>query len=77
MLSERATELGRLMGKKPKFKGREAATALLSNSSKAFKILGEPEMPIVQVLKWVAQWTAKGGRMLGKPTHFQTRDGKY
>ena len=72
-----ATELGRLMGKKVQFKGAEAPTALLSNSSKAYKILGQPEMPISQVLKWVAQWTAKGGRMLGKPTHFQTRDGKY
>ena len=29
------------------------------------------------MIDWVADWVARGGASLGKPTHFETRDGKY
>jgi hypothetical protein len=28
-------------------------------------------------MHWIADWTRRGGRTLGKPTHFQVRDGKF
>ncbi|MFB3894084.1 MAG: NAD-dependent epimerase/dehydratase family protein [Phycisphaerae bacterium] len=74
---ELATRLGEMMGRKVKFTGKEAPTALLSDASASFRLLGKPAMPIEPVLKWVAHWIGRGGKTLGKPTHFQTRDGKY
>jgi hypothetical protein len=29
------------------------------------------------LLRWTAQWVKQGGRDLGKPTHFEVRDGNY
>lgn len=74
---EVATRLGELMGKPVKFIGREAPTALLSNAAKARALFGPPAVPIDRVIRWTAHWIATGGRTLGKPTHFQEREGKY
>jgi hypothetical protein len=30
-----------------------------------------------QVIHWIADWTKRGGTTLKKPTHFETRDGKF
>jgi hypothetical protein len=29
------------------------------------------------MLDWTADWVMRGQPSLGKPTHFETRDGKY
>ena len=29
------------------------------------------------MIEWIANWIQNGGAMLNKPTHFQTRDGKF
>ena len=34
-------------------------------------------LPVQQVVEWTADWVRKGGVTLEKPTHFETRDGKY
>jgi nucleoside-diphosphate-sugar epimerase len=72
-----AARLGELMGKEVKFTGAEGPTALLSDASAAHELLGEPAVPIEQVLKWTAGWIAASRATLGKPTHFQVGDGKY
>lgn len=79
MLSVRevALEFGKLFGVKPKLINKEADTALLSNSEKAFKLFGKPKVPINQVIKWIAEWLKEDKKLLGKPTHFEVRDGKY
>jgi hypothetical protein len=74
---ETASEFGRLFGINPEFVNTEAETALLSNSSEAFRLFGKPEVPAAKVIKWIADWLKEGGRLLGKPTHFEVRDGKY
>ena len=74
---EVALEFGKLMGVKPTLVNKEASTALLSNSEKAFNLFGKPKVPISQVIKWIAQWLMDGKGLLGKPTHFEVRDGKY
>ena len=28
------------------------------------------------MMHWIAYWIARGGETLGKPTHFEVRDGK-
>jgi hypothetical protein len=30
-----------------------------------------------QLVHWTADWVARGGRDLGKPTHFEATDGRY
>ena len=30
-----------------------------------------------QIMDWTADWVSRGGATIGKPTHFETMDGKY
>jgi hypothetical protein len=34
-------------------------------------------VPLAQMIDWQADWIRRGGASLGKPTHFEARDGKY
>ena len=72
-----AAELGRRLGTEPILAGREGPSAWLVDSSAAHRLLGAPRVPIAAMLDWTADWIARGGASLGKPTHFETRDGKY
>jgi hypothetical protein len=40
-------------------------------------LLGDPLLPLDTLLDWVADWTSRGGRLLGKPTKFERRDGRF
>jgi nucleoside-diphosphate-sugar epimerase len=72
-----ALEFGKLFGKEVRFTGKEAPTALLSNPKQAYNLFGEPEVPVQKVVEWTAQWMEDEKKLLGKPTHFEVRDGKY
>ena len=72
-----AEEFGRLMNKPPRFTGAEAPDALISNGQLGHRLFGYPAVPAQQMLRWIAQWVSSGGASLGKPTHFEARDGKY
>ncbi len=74
---EVAIEFGKLFGVEPKLIKEEAKTALLSNSELAYSIFGKPKMPISQVINWIASWISDDKKLLGKPTHYEVRDGKY
>jgi nucleoside-diphosphate-sugar epimerase len=74
---EVALEFGRLFGVKPRFINTEAETALLSNSAEAFKLFGRPKVLVSRIIKWTAGWLNDGGKLLGKPTHFEVRNGTY
>jgi hypothetical protein len=74
---ETALEFGKLFGVTPVFENSEAPTALLNNASHAFGLFGRPKTPVNQVIKWIAQWINDERELLGKPTHFEVRDGKY
>ena len=70
-------ELARLMGKSVSFTGSEAGSAFLSNAQRCLQLFGYPRVTPKQILAWTADWVSRGGESLGKPTHFETRDGKY
>ncbi len=72
-----ASRLGELLGRPPRFVGSEVPTALLGNSAPLCARLGPPAVPMETMLHWIAHWVKQGGRNLGKPTHFEVRDGKY
>jgi nucleoside-diphosphate-sugar epimerase len=74
---ETALKFGRLFGKEVRFTGKEASTALLSNSEMVTRLMGDPVISIDQVIQWTAEWMKEDKRLLGKPTHFEVRDGKY
>jgi hypothetical protein len=72
-----ASQLGELLGRPPQFIGSEAPTALLGRAGPICAKLGPPSVPMERMLAWIARWVKQGGRNLGRPTHFETRDGKY
>ena len=70
-------EFGKRFGKKVSFTGTESPTAWLVDTRAAQELFGAPRVPLATMLDWQADWTARGMPGLGKPTHFETRDGKY
>ena len=74
---ELAVVFGGLLGKAPLFVGEESPTALLSDAAKSITLFGETETTVDRMMDWIANWVEQGGETLGKPTHFETRDGKF
>lgn len=72
-----ARRFGEHFGVEPLFEGREADTALLNNAAHCHRLFGYPSVSAEQIIEWVAQWIVSGGVILGKPTHFEVRDGKF
>lgn len=72
-----AEAFGRLMNRDVNFVGDETDTALLSDSSRIYAVTGEPEVEAAQMIAWIAHWLENQGELLGKPTHFEARNGKY
>ncbi len=72
-----AQEFGERFGIAPLFTGEESGDALLSNAAKAHQLFGYPSVTARQMIDWTAEWIAHGGALLNKPTHFQTRDGRF
>jgi len=72
-----AAEFGKRFGKQPLVRGAESPTAWLVDTRAAQKLFGAPRVPLSQMIDWQADWIRRGGESLGKPTHFETRDGKY
>jgi hypothetical protein len=75
---ELALEFGRHFCVEPTFaSSTEGSSALLSNVNKARSLFGSPTVRPTEMVEWIASWIRDGGAMLNKPTHFQTRDGKF
>ena len=72
-----AVEFGKRLGREPVLTGDEQATALLSNAADCHRTFGMPDVGVDELIGWVADWVGEGGELLGKPTKFQVRDGKF
>lgn len=72
-----AEEFGKRFGKKVTFSGEPAKSAWLANTDKAAGLFGDPTVPLEKMIDWCADWVAKDGVSLGKPTRFEVRDGVY
>jgi len=72
-----AARFGEALGLEVTIEGEEADLAWLSDSSKACNLFGPTEVSINEMIEWTAAWLQAGGQSLGKPTHFETRDGNY
>lgn len=76
-VADLAQSLASRLGYTAQFTGTAARDALLSDSTRMNSLLGDPLMPLDTLLDWVADWVSRGGRLLGKPTKFERRDGRF
>lgn len=72
-----AEQFATIFGVEAQITGSEAPTALLSNAAQAQQLFGYPTVSLQQMIQWIAAWVQAGGIGLNKPTHFETRDGKF
>jgi nucleoside-diphosphate-sugar epimerase len=76
-VADLAAALGARLGIEPIFTGREAPDALISRSTRMHELLDQPLLPLETLLDWVADWVARDGTLLNKPTGFEKRDGRF
>ena len=72
-----ATRFGELFDVPVTFEGEEAPTALLNDASQAFQLFGPPRFSADQIMVWIAEWIQRGGVLWEKPTHFESREGRF
>lgn len=70
-------QFGQLFGRRPVFTGAEAPDALLNNARPLLDRVGAPRVTPEQLIGWIAEWIVAGGARLDKPTHFESRDGRF
>ena len=76
-VADLARALGERLGVEPVLVGPEGRDALLSDASRMRTLLEHPLLPAETLLDWVAGWVRDGGALLGKPTSFERRDGRF
>lgn len=69
--------LAKRLGRTVTFSGEESNTALLSNAQRSFELFGKPTVSGDELINRVADWVGNGSPLLGKPTHFESRDGQF
>ena len=72
-----ALAFGKRFDKAPVFQGSEAEECWLVNSGEAARLFGNPSVPLLKMVDWVADWLQRGGSAYNKPTGFGSRDGAF
>jgi dTDP-4-dehydrorhamnose reductase len=72
-----ANRFAQRFGVEAKFTGVEKTDALLSNTSRMRSMFTPPETTLETMIELVADWVEADGPLLGKPTKFEARDGKF
>ncbi len=72
-----ASEFGVLMGREVSFVGDESEVVRINNGQLGHRLFGYPSVGVQQMIQRIAGWVTRGGSDLGKPTHFEVRDGRY
>jgi nucleoside-diphosphate-sugar epimerase len=60
-----------------RFEGDDGPRALLGRTALCTSLLGPPEVGLEQLLEWTARWVESGGKSLGKPTRYESADGRF
>lgn len=71
-----ANMFGEAFGIEPKFSGAEA-DCLAVNCDQAASLLGNPNVPVNTMVRWVAEWVKAGKPIHGKPSKFEVRSGVF
>lgn len=72
-----AEQIGRELGREPRFVSQETQSALLSDASCCLSAFGRPQMTVEEMVSMIAKWVASGKKTLNKPTKYDVRDGKF
>lgn len=72
-----ARRFGEIFGREPRFVGEPAPTAWLADASRSIERFGPPTVSTEQAIVWIADYLERGGALLGKPTHFESRSGEF
>lgn len=72
-----AERIGERLERPVSFTGSESEDALLNNAGACHAAYGRPEVTVDQLLEWTAGWVQGGGVRLGKPTHYESRSGRF
>lgn len=72
-----AQEFGRRLDRPPLITGTEAETAWLFDARRSYDWFGPPTVGVDEMIDAQAEWVRRGGETLGKPTHFEVRDGNF
>lgn len=72
-----AEQFGKRLGRPPVITGTESASAWLFDARRSYDWFGPPTVGIDEMLDAQAEWIRHGGETLGKPTHFEVRDGQF
>ena len=72
-----ARRFGDSLGREPIIVNRESATAWIWDATRSYKLFGPPTVSLEEMIEATAQWVRGGGATLGKPTHFETTDGRF
>lgn len=76
-IRELAHRFGKLLGREAVIVGAEASTAWLFDARRSFDLLGPAAVSLDEMAEAMARWVQAGGPSLGRPTHFETRDGQF
>jgi len=76
-IADLARALGQRLGVEPVLTGHEGSDALLSDASRQRALLDHTPLSADTLLDWVAGWVRAGGPLLGKPTSYERRDGRF
>jgi hypothetical protein len=72
-----AEAFGARFGKQPVFAEQEADNCWLVNTYEAARLFGNPSVPLLRMVDWVADWLQRGGSTYDKPTGYGSRDGTF
>jgi uncharacterized protein YbjT (DUF2867 family) len=76
-LRDAAERFGKIFGRAPVLTGTPADAAWHSDASESLRLFGPVSRSLDDLIALIADHLRVGGKLLGKPTHFETRDGKF
>ncbi|MEO7521256.1 MAG: NAD(P)-dependent oxidoreductase [Gemmatimonas sp.] len=72
-----ASIVGNFSRIEPIFVDEEAADALVANVDELARRLPYAGVSLETLCDWTVRWIQQGGHLLGKPTKYETRDGRF
>ncbi len=72
-----ALAFGERFDKAPEFRETESENCWLVNAGEAARLFGNPSVPLLKMVDWVADWLQRGGGSYNKPTGYGSRDGAF
>ncbi|WP_291048808.1 epimerase [Herbiconiux sp.] len=72
-----AERFGELFDREVAFSDEAGSTALLNDAGLCFSLFGYPTVPAGTLVEWQAAWLRDGLPLLGKPTKWAVRDGRF